>query len=119
MRRKRDRIDCPRCGKNIGARTDGSGPVSHKCPHGRYCRQPAYRERGQQISRGLGVHASAPSCEECEKTREAAKVAREVDECTCYHTCAEDPATACSLSGDFHVHAGEPCPSHPDAPGDH
>jgi hypothetical protein len=40
-------------------------------------------------------------------------------ECTCYHTCAEDPETACSLSGEWHVHPGEPCPVHPDAPGDH
>jgi hypothetical protein len=38
--------------------------------------------------------------------------------CTCIHTCAEDPPTACSLSGDWHVHPGEPCPVHPDAPGD-
>jgi hypothetical protein len=42
----------------------------------------------------------------------------EAETCECYHTCAEDPATACSLSGDWHVHPGEPCPVHPDAPGD-
>jgi hypothetical protein len=39
-------------------------------------------------------------------------------ECWCYRNCAENPATACSLSGRWHVHAGEPCPVHPDAPGD-
>lgn len=39
-------------------------------------------------------------------------------DCTCYHTCAEDPNEACSLSGEWHVHPGEPCPVHPDAPGD-
>lgn len=39
--------------------------------------------------------------------------------CACVHTCGEDPATACSLSGDFHVHAGKPCSVHPYAPGDH
>lgn len=36
--------------------------------------------------------------------------------CECIHTCADDPATACSLSGEFHTHPGEPCPVHPDAP---
>lgn len=47
------------------------------------------------------------------------------DVCTCVTDCAEDPATACSLSGEPHVHPdnGEgtfgPCPFHPDAPGDH
>ena len=39
-------------------------------------------------------------------------------DCVCYHTCAEDPRTACSLSGEWHVHPGEPCEVHPDAPGD-
>lgn len=39
--------------------------------------------------------------------------------CECVHTCAEDPATACSLSGEFHVHPDQLCPVHPDAPGDH
>jgi hypothetical protein len=39
-------------------------------------------------------------------------------DCTCIHTCAEDPPTACSLSGEWHVHPGDPCPVHPDAPGD-
>lgn len=44
--------------------------------------------------------------------------------CTCVHTCAEDPQTACSLSGQWHVHPDNglgifgPCPEHPDAPGD-
>lgn len=45
-------------------------------------------------------------------------------ECTCVVSCAEDPATACSLSGRPHVHPDDgrgifgPCPEHPDAPGD-
>lgn len=47
-------------------------------------------------------------------------------ECTCVHDCANDPATRCSLSGDWHVHPDDPqwpgifgpCPIHPDAPGD-
>lgn len=50
----------------------------------------------------------------------------DIGDCTCVHTCAEDPATACSLSGDWHVHPNcypgdvmGPCPLHPDAPGDH
>jgi hypothetical protein len=43
---------------------------------------------------------------------------REKAECTCVHDCADDPATACSLSGEWHVHPEEPCPVHPDAPGD-
>jgi hypothetical protein len=33
--------------------------------------------------------------------------------CECYHDCRD-----CSLSGDWHVHPGEPCPVHPDAAGD-
>lgn len=40
-------------------------------------------------------------------------------ECLCIVDCDDDPDTACSLSGDWHVHPGEPCPVHPDAPGDH
>jgi hypothetical protein len=44
-------------------------------------------------------------------------------ECVCVTNCAEDPATACSLSGQQHVHPrthGEfgPCAVHRDAPGD-
>ncbi|RZU28218.1 hypothetical protein EV284_6384 [Streptomyces sp. BK022] len=47
--------------------------------------------------------------------------------CLCVVSCAEDPATACSLSGERHVHPEipgrpgvyGPCPVHPDAPGDH
>lgn len=39
--------------------------------------------------------------------------------CTCYYDCAEDPAAGCSRSGAWHVHAGEKCPVHPDALGDH
>jgi hypothetical protein len=46
--------------------------------------------------------------------------------CLCVVSCDEDPATACSLSGQRHVHPelpGQPgvygpCPIHPDAPGD-
>jgi hypothetical protein len=40
-------------------------------------------------------------------------------ECLCILDCRDDPATRCSLAGDWHVHPGEPCPVHPDAPGDH
>lgn len=45
--------------------------------------------------------------------------------CTCVHTCSEDPRTACSLSGDWHVHPNRwpgdvfgACPDHPEAQGD-
>lgn len=38
--------------------------------------------------------------------------------CECLHTCAEDLATSCSLSGDWHVHPEWPCTIHPDAEGD-
>lgn len=43
--------------------------------------------------------------------------------CRCVHTCADDPDTACHLSGEWHTHPDEeggfgPCPVHPDAPGD-
>jgi hypothetical protein len=46
------------------------------------------------------------------------------EECVCVFSCAEDPATRCSLSGQWHVHPDDgtgtfgPCPAHPDAPGD-
>ncbi|HEV7651313.1 MAG TPA: hypothetical protein VGP26_24450 [Actinophytocola sp.] len=44
-------------------------------------------------------------------------------DCLCVHTCADDPATACHLSGQWHTHPDEeggfgPCLVHPDAPGD-
>ncbi len=47
-------------------------------------------------------------------------------ECTCVYDCANDPATMCALSGDWHVHPADPqwpnifgpCPIHLDAPGD-
>jgi len=47
-----------------------------------------------------------------------------IGDCVCVHTCAEDAATSCSLSGQWHVHPDDgsgtfgPCPIHPDAPGD-
>lgn len=46
------------------------------------------------------------------------------DVCTCVFSCEDHPATACSLSGQWHVHPDDgagvfgPCPEHPDAPGD-
>lgn len=48
----------------------------------------------------------------------------DMGDCTCLYSCADDPAEACSLSGDWHVHPQDargvtgPCPVHPDAPGD-
>lgn len=45
-------------------------------------------------------------------------------ECTCVENCGEDPATACGLSGQQHVHPDNglgiygPCPVHPGVPGD-
>lgn len=56
--------------------------------------------------------------------REAAgRAIRETATCECVVSCADDPATACSLSGEPHVHPLQdgifgPCPVHPDAPGD-
>lgn len=44
---------------------------------------------------------------------------REAAACECIYSCADDPATECSLSGQWHVHPGWPCAVHPDAPGDH
>ncbi len=42
-------------------------------------------------------------------------------DCTCVMDCAG--SNKCSLSGEWHVHAGDPpygpCPAHPDASGDH
>lgn len=40
------------------------------------------------------------------------------DPCECYLNCEEDEFNCCELSGQWHVHPGEPCPVHPDAPGD-
>lgn len=53
-----------------------------------------------------------------------ARTLAEAAACTCVFSCAEDPATRCSLSGQFHVHPDNgtgvfgPCPVHPDAAGD-
>ena len=35
--------------------------------------------------------------------------------CECVYDCAEEPATACSMTGDWHVHVAGECPVHPDA----
>lgn len=35
--------------------------------------------------------------------------------CDCTFSCADDPASACSLSGSWHLHPGETCLVHPDA----
>lgn len=61
---------------------------------------------------------SAPAAKRVAGLEARAVESRPPAACVCYHTCAEDPETACSLSGGFHVHAGEPCSVHPDAPGD-
>jgi hypothetical protein len=53
-----------------------------------------------------------------------ALVAPRDDECRCVVSCADDPPTMCSLSGEPHVHPDDGsdtfgrCPVHPDAPGD-
>jgi len=50
--------------------------------------------------------------------------APKIAECRCVVSCTDDPATACSLSGEPHVHPDDGadifgrCPIHPDAPGD-
>jgi hypothetical protein len=44
--------------------------------------------------------------------------AKDAADCQCIFSCADDPQTMCSLSGEFHVHPEWPCPVHPDAPGD-
>lgn len=46
------------------------------------------------------------------------RVREELTQCTCVRDCDDDPHTACSLSGTWHVHPGEPCPVHPEAEGD-
>ncbi|MFD7860387.1 hypothetical protein ACFV6B_39950 [Streptomyces microflavus] len=69
------------------------------------------------VKRLLAGGATAPDAQAAEAS----------EECTCVLTCAEDPKTSCSLSGQRHVHpaipdrpgAYGPCPEHPDAPGDH
>lgn len=63
------------------------------------------------------------TCEEC-ATDGAEVDGREHVECRCVESCADDPDTACSLSGIPHVHPDDgsdtfgACPVHPDAPGD-
>jgi len=54
-----------------------------------------------------------------------ARADRRAAECVCVVSCADHPPTACSLSGDLHVHPNRhpgdvfgSCPVHPDAPGD-
>jgi hypothetical protein len=42
----------------------------------------------------------------------------EATDCECVVSCSDDPPTACSLSGEPHVHPEQRCPVHPDAPGD-
>lgn len=55
--------------------------------------------------------------------REAARL-KDAAGCRCVVSCADDPPTACSLSGISHVHPDDGsdtfgrCPVHPDAPGD-
>lgn len=36
-------------------------------------------------------------------------------DCTCHFDCTYSKEH-CSLAGEWHVHAGDPCPVHPDAP---
>jgi hypothetical protein len=83
-------------------------------------------ENGREMARRAmsGNPATAGLLAEMERgwarqDEEARAIRRAAAECTCHHTCAEDPRIRCSLSGEWHVHPGEPCPVHPDAPGDH
>jgi hypothetical protein len=36
----KNRTKCNACRKLISMRVDGSGPIAHKCPHGRQCVWP-------------------------------------------------------------------------------
>jgi len=45
MHGHRLRVTCDRCGREVSARTDGSGPVAHRCPHGSECVGPAWSRR--------------------------------------------------------------------------
>lgn len=56
--------------------------------------------------------------DECSMCQADVKLAEIRGVCECYFDCAENPSTGCSLTGSWHVHAGEPCAAHPDAPGD-
>lgn len=81
------------------------------------------RERALRLTQqraaahAAGKHAAKPikGCADC---------AAVTGECVCVFSCADDPATACSLSGVPHVHPLDaaglfgPCAVHPDAPGD-
>jgi len=58
------------------------------------------------------------------KRDHAKREVAEASDCTCVFSCAEDPATRCALTGEWHVHPDDGtgvfglCPAHPDAPGD-
>lgn len=54
---KRNRVICRQCFKTISERTDGSGIVAHKCPHGEQCIRPAWSK------------APAGQCERCSRLR--------------------------------------------------
>lgn len=79
-----------------------------------------HQRRARAYLRSLARHAA-------DIQRSAGAAPAWDDECTCVINCAEDPRTACSLSGRRHVHPEipgmpgvyGPCPEHPDAPGDH
>lgn len=52
MKRPRDRMACPACGRDVVVRRSGE-PSAHSCPHGRECQRPAF-------ARGM-----AHECPEC------------------------------------------------------
>lgn len=62
MKQKHAKAPCKRCKKSISSRTDGSGPIAHKCPHGKACAYPQWNRGAQR--------AELPGCLACMQDRD-------------------------------------------------
>lgn len=82
------------CGTVVVTPQTSPGRSLNRCPNPNCTRPEAAWWRQQLPVAGLSS-ALAPAC-------------------VCYLDCRD-----CSLTGEWHVHPGEPCAAHPEAPGDH
>lgn len=80
--------------------------------------EAAYLDLRMEVKEALAAAANDPDAPIQFVTPLVPFVRHGIGECECYFRCSENPATGCSQSGRWHVHAGEPCPVHPNAPGD-
>ena len=78
----------------------------------------------ENLARGRCVKDSRRVVRVDHGSRLANKTTGDWRSCNCVTDCDDDPASACSLSGQLHVHPQDdlgrfgPCLVHPDAPGD-